>query len=209
MKKRSIIVLIIVAVGLAIAIFVGPVMSNVELPKYEVLSSTDNIEIRNYAPMLIAEVSVTGERKKALSDGFRILADYIFGNNTSDNKIQMTTPVQQESSTKIAMTAPVQQQQFDNSWSVSFIMPSEYSIDSLPKPNNPAIKIKRIPSKQFVVIRFAGSNTSINIDEHESKLRDYTRASNIEVLGTAKYAFYNPPWTLPFMRRNEVMLEIK
>ena len=96
---------------------VGPIMGNVEQPNYDVLSSpADNIEIRRYGPMIIAEVEVRGERKEAISDGFRLLADYIFGNNSVQGKVAMTAPVQQQTNEKIAMRAPVQQQPSGNRW---------------------------------------------------------------------------------------------
>ena len=190
---------------------VGPIMSNnVEQPNYGVLSSsTDDIEIRRYAPMVIAEVEVRGAREEAISDGFRLLADYIFGNNTTQQDIAMTAPVQQQANKKIAMTAPVQQQSSGDRWKVSFVMPAEYSLATLPEPNNEQVKLKQIPAKDFIAIQFSGTNSKQNITKHERQLRQYIERNNIQTLGTPKYAFYNPPWTLPFMRRNEVMIEIE
>lgn len=210
MKRRSIFILgmicLVCSVGL---VMIGPMMSNVERPKYEVIYSINTIELRKYAPMIIAEVEVEGERKKAINDGFRLLADYIFGNNTVQQEIAMTAPVQQQASLKIAMTAPVQQQKGNGRWKVSFVMPSQYSIDSLPKPNNERVTLKQIPEKLFIVIIFSGLNSTENIANHELKLMQYLEEQHIEAIGSPKYAFYNPPWTLPFMRRNEIMMEIK
>ena len=190
---------------------VGPIMSNnVEQPNYGVLSSsTDDIEIRRYAPMVIAEVEVRGAREEAISDGFRLLADYIFGNNTTQQDIAMTAPVQQQANKKIAMTAPVQQQSSGDRWKVSFVMPAEYSLATLPEPNNEQVKLKQIPAKDFIAIQFSGTNSKQNITKHERQLLQYIERNNIQTLGSPKYAFYNPPWTLPFMRRNEVMIEIE
>ena len=184
-------------------------MSDVERPKYEVISSTDNIEMRVYAPMIIAEVDVQGERKQAINDGFRLLADYIFGNNTVQQTISMTAPVQQQANQKIAMTAPVQQQEADGVWKVSFVMPSKYSIQTLPKPNNSSVKLIEIPATRFIVIEFSGTNSSENITKYERRLMAHIKENGIVTTGAPKYAFYNPPWTLPFMRRNEIMMEIK
>ena len=185
-------------------------MSNVEQPNYDVLSSsTDDIEIRQYAPMVIAEVEVRGAREEAISDGFRLLADYIFGNNTTQQDIAMTAPVQQQANKKIAMTAPVQQQSSGDRWKVSFVMPAEYSLATLPEPNNEQVKLKQIPAKDFIAIQFSGTNSKQNITKHERQLLQYIERNNIQTLGSPKYAFYNPPWTLPFMRRNEVMIEIE
>jgi hypothetical protein len=101
----------------------GPIVSNVERPKYKVVLSSDNIELRDYAPMIVAEAEVTGERRVAIGKGFRLIADYIFGNNTASEKVAMTAPVSQQASQKIAMTAPVTQQGEGNSWKVYFVMP--------------------------------------------------------------------------------------
>lgn len=204
----------ILAVGAVLAVIfaafvAGPVMSDVEQPAYEVVSSQNNIEIRRYAPTIVAEVQVRGERGDAIGKGFRLLADYIFGNNTVRQDIAMTAPVQQQDrSRKIAMTAPVQQQASDGFWTVSFVMPSQYTMQTLPKPNNDKVKIGKVPAKRYIAIRFSGRNTDSNVSEHEAELMAHIAKNNIKVTGSAKYAFYNPPWTLPFLRRNEVMFEI-
>lgn len=190
-------------------IFAGPIMSDVETPNYEVISAQAGIEIRQYAPMIIAEVQMDGEREDAIGNGFRLLADYIFGNNQGLQDIAMTAPVQQQKNIKIAMTAPVQQQSIGDLWRVSFVMPSEYSMETLPKPVNDRVAIKRVPSKQFIVVTFAGTNSNKNVTVHEEKLMRYVKANNLSVVGAPTYAFYNPPWTLPPMRRNEVMMEME
>ncbi|MBA2484241.1 MAG: heme-binding protein [Nitrosomonas sp.] len=208
MKKKWIIIASIIALILIGAALTGPIMSDVEKPDYDVIASRDNIEIRRYAPMIIAEVTVEGKREDAIGDGFRLLADSIFGNNTTQKDIAMTAPVQQQENQKIAMTAPVQQQSSGNAWKVSFVMPSEYSMASLPKPNNDRVHLKKVPPKKFAAIRFSGTNSDENIAEHEAQLIEYIESNQITATGSPKYAFYNPPWTLPFMRRNEVMIEI-
>lgn len=199
----------IIGIVLIGTVAVGPIMSDVETPNYEVVESKGNIEIRQYEPMIIAEVQMDGEREDAIGSGFRLLADYIFGNNKVKQDIAMTAPVQQQENSKIAMTAPVQQQHSGDDWQVSFVMPSKYSMETLPKPSNDRVVIKEIPSKSFVVITFSGTNSDENVKEHEKQLMDYTEDNNLVVMGYPKYAFYNPPWTLPIMRRNEVMIEIK
>jgi effector-binding domain-containing protein len=173
-----------------------------------VLSSVDNIEIRQYAPMIIAEVEVQGKLKEAIGNGFRLLADYIFGNNTVEGEIAMTAPVQQQANEKIAMTAPVQQQSSSNLWKVSFVIPAEYRLETLPKPNNKSVKLNQLPAKRFIAIQFSGRNSGSTIAKYEKQLVQYIEKNQIQTLSSPKYAFYNPPWTLPFLRRNEVMLEI-
>ena len=210
MKKNKLIIATILVVLLILGISIGPIMSNVETPKYKIINSKNNIEIREYDPMIIAEVKVIGERKNSINEGFKILADYIFGNNSVHKDIAMTAPVQQQESTKIAMTAPVQQQSSgDGIWSVSFVMPSKYNVNSLPKPVNNKVTLKEIPSKKFIVITFSGTNSKENIEEQTQKLLSFAKENNIQLIGKAKYAFYNPPWTLPLLRRNEVMFELK
>ena len=198
----------IIAFILIVGVLAGPVMSNVEKPDYKVIQSEQNIEIRQYEPMIIAEVEVDGKREDAIRDGFRLLADYIFGNNTVQQVISMTAPVQQKENQKIAMTAPVQQQSMGKSWRMSFVMPSKYSMDSLPVPNNNRVRLKEILTKKFVVIEFSGSNSNENVIGHENQLMNFIEANQINIIDSPKYAFYNAPWTLPFLRRNEVMTEI-
>ena len=198
----------IIALILIVGVLAGPVMSNVEKPDYKVIQSEQNIEIRQYEPMIIAEVEVDGKREDAIGDGFRLLADYIFGNNTVQQFISMTAPVQQKENQKIAMTAPVQQQSTGKSWQMSFVMPSKYSMDSLPVPNNNRVRLKEILAKKFVVIEFSGTNSNENVTEHENQLMNYIEANQIKINDSPKYDFYNPPWSLPFLRRNEVMIEI-
>ncbi len=200
----SIIALILIVGGL----LAGPVMSNVEKPDYKVIQTERNIEIRQYEPMIIAEVEVDGKREDAIREGFRLIADYIFGNNTVKRDIAMTAPVQQQESQKIAMTAPVQQQSTGRSWQISFVMPSKYSMETLPEPKNDRVRLKEIMTKKFVVIKFSGINSNENVTEHENQLMNYIEANQIKIIDSPKYAFYNAPWTLPFMRRNEVMIEI-
>ena len=186
-------------------------MSHVEEPAYQVLVSekTNDIEQRYYGPMLVALVELEGERTQAIRDGFRILADYIFGNNTAQQSIAMTAPVAQQAGQQIAMTAPVAQQATAEGWQVSFVMPSQYTVATLPKPNNLQVTIRELPAMRYAVIRFSGSNTDANIAEHTELLRNYMLIEGLEPLSQPKYAFYNPPWTLPFLRRNEILVVIR
>ena len=209
MKCRRKIIILIVATILVGALATGPIMSNVETPSYKVIQSKGKIEIREFDPMVIAEVQVVGRRKDAISSGFKLLADYIFGNNISQENIDTTATIQRPASEKIAMTAPVQQQLANNSWLVSFVMPSEYNLEDLPKPKNIEVKLKNVPVKRFVTIQFSGTSSDENLAKHKKLLVEFIKNNSISVTGTSKYAFYNPPWTLPLMRRNEVMFEVQ
>jgi hypothetical protein len=209
MRKKLIWLLIgVLGVVLLGAALWGPIVSNVERPKYKVVLSSDNIELRDYAPMIVAEAEVTGERRVAIGKGFRLIADYIFGNNTASEKVAMTAPVSQQASQKIAMTAPVTQQGEGNSWKVYFVMPSKYTMETLPKPNNPAVRLKQVPGKRFAVIRFSGMGGEDSLKRHTKELDEFLSVKGLTPLSQPTYAFYNPPWTLPFMRRNEVLVEV-
>ena len=154
-------------------------MSNLEEPDYQVLQSELNIEIRLYKPMIIAEVNVEGIRKDAIRDGFRLIADYIFGNNTIQIDLTPKSQVEQKNGRKIPMTAPVQQQSTGKSWQISFVMPSKYTIDSLTEPKNDRVKLKEILSKKFIVIQFSGKISNENLAEHEKQLMKYIKKGNL------------------------------
>ncbi len=187
----------------------GPIVSsNVEHAKYEVVETHEAIEIRNYAPHIVAEVTVSGERKEAINQGFRLIADYIFGNNTASSKMAMTAPVIQQPSEKIAMTAPVIQQGSGGQWNVRFVMPANYTLATIPKPNNTAVTLHEIASKRFAAIRFSGMAGEETLKEKTDALNAFIADKKLKTLSTPTFAFYNPPWTLPFLRRNEVMVEI-
>jgi hypothetical protein len=211
MKRKTVMLTTIIAtlalilIGLLAWSIVG---SRGEQPKYAVVSVKNDIEVRDYAPMIVAEVEATGEREEAITKGFSILADYIFGNNKSSSKVAMTAPVTQQESRKIAMTAPVTQQNVDGKWQVRFMMPSNYNLSSLPQPNNAAIQLNEVPSKRIVVIRFSGIPTESVLKKNLEKLQDHIRDEKIKTVTEPTYAFYNPPWTLPPMRRTEIMIEI-
>lgn len=177
----------------------------VEQPAYLVTKKISrNIEIRNYSPMIVAQVNIAGERESAIKDGFRILADYIFGNNTTNTP----NTENQNQNQKIAMTAPVMQQKQNSSWLISFIIPKKYNLGTIPKPNNNKILIKQIPAKTYIAIKFSGSHSAQNILNSKNILENQIKKTAIKTLQNPTYAFYNPPWTIPFMRRNEIIWEI-
>ncbi|MXP29439.1 heme-binding protein [Porphyrobacter algicida] len=182
--------------------------SDVETPDYELISKTGNIEVRSYAPMIVAETTVEGDREEAIQRGFRIIADYIFGSNRSSEKVAMTAPVTQQSSHSIAMTAPVTQQAEGNLWKVRFVMPSKYRMESLPQPVNSQVVLVQVPEKRFAAIRFSGLAGKTSLKNHEAELRQFISENGLESANSPEYAFYNPPWTLPFMRRNEILVEL-
>ena len=184
-----------------------------EEPKFTILNQVDNFELRRYDSQIVAQTWVTGDQKQAGNKGFKILADYIFGNNTApsggSSKISMTAPVKMQpkagTSAKIAMTAPVAMQESDGKWRVRFVMPSQYTMQTLPKPNNSEVSIIEVPAKTYGVIKFSGLVGEEKVATKTAQLKEWMQ--NLNVVGTPEMARYNPPWTLPFMRRNEIMIE--
>ena len=211
MKKLKRMILFIMApLTVAAAVMVGCNVGQYEEPHYAVLDQAGTIELRQYDPAIAAEVTVTGERKEAISQGFRLIADYIFGNNQTRDKVAMTAPVIQQSSQNIAMTAPVIQQEGNaGKWNVQFIMPHQYTLETLPVPNNEQVKLKLMPERKLAVIRFAGSNKDEDLLKDKTvELQAYIVTRKLNAHGAPILAFYDPPWTLPFLRHNEVMLEV-
>ncbi|WP_315811358.1 heme-binding protein [Bradyrhizobium sp. SZCCHNR2028] len=192
----------IVVLALAGAIAAGPIMSRVEQPKYDVVLRDGDFEIRAYAPMIIAQAEVQGARKPAIEEGFRIVGAYIFGANQAKAKIAMTAPVQQQASATIAPADGVA----SDRWSISFVMPSNWSLDTLPPPADARIKLTAQSAQRMVAITFSGSTSDGIIADKTHQLRDYAQRKGLTVTGSPLLAFYNPPWTLPMLRRNEVML---
>lgn len=205
-KTVALIMIVIIIIGLVLW---GPIVSNVEQARYTVIERHGNIEIRDYPPMIVAQVEVPGDRQEAISRGFRMIADYIFGNNVSTEKVEMTAPVIQQKSEKIAMTAPVTQIADGKSWFVRFVMPQKYTLKTLPKPNNEAVKLIEVPGGRYAVIRFSGLGSKQNLERYTVELESFISKNHLRPIAQPTYAFFNPPWTLPFLRRNEIMIEVQ
>ncbi len=188
--------------------------SNVEQLKYTVVKEMDGYEIREYPTHIIAQTTVEGNFGSSMSSGFSIVAGYIFGGNTKNESIAMTAPViaQKESVKKnenIAMTAPVVSTSNGDTQTISFSMPSSYTLETLPTPNDPRVKIVQVPTKKFAVIRFSGLRSSEKVKAMQQKLLSALAKDGIVPVGNISYAGYNGPWTPPWMNRNEVLVEIK
>ena len=189
----------------------------IEEPKYEVRISQAPFELRHYAPTLIAQTLVEGDMDAASNKGFRLIADFIFGNNLAAGseqaaKIAMTAPVTVEpQSSKIAMTAPVTIEPQSGSaqqWRVHFVMPSQYTLANIPKPKNSAVTLHELPNKYFVVHRYSGFNTESRVQEKTDEALAWAKQQSLKVVGTPQLSRYDPPWTLPMFRRNEIMVEV-
>ena len=178
----------------------------VEEPSYELIEKSGEIEIREYRPLIVAETLVDGDLDGAGNRGFRLIAAYIFGENQSSGT--------DGKSEKIAMTAPVTVEPdhsgFDaQRWRVEFVMPAQYTLASLPHPRNPAVTLRDVPITRYAVIRFSGLAGQKKVQQKLSELTDWLHHRGLDSTGAPRLARYNPPWTLPFLRRNEIMLEVR
>jgi hypothetical protein len=182
-----------------------------ETPQYEVVLKDDHKEIRQYKSYIVAKTEVQGEYREAQNAAFRILAGYIFGANQARSKIAMTAPVEQSSSSeKIAMTAPVEQSKSERGWVMSFMMPAKYQAEDLPVPTDPRVQFEKIEPKLVAVIQYSGSRSEKSNQEKAEELRKWLASiKDYEIISSSRSAGYDPPWTLPPFRRNEMMFDVK
>jgi hypothetical protein len=177
-----------------------------EEPTYTVERKIEDVEIRRYEPRVAAETVIGGDEESARNQGFRVLAGYIFGANSGSDKIAMTAPVVQQSSEKIAMTAPVAtQRRPSGEWVIRFFMPSKYTLDTLPTPDDDRVHLVDVPEETVAVLRFTGSIAPRAVAERSEQLLKVLYRNGIEPNGDPLAWFYDPPWTLPCRRRNEVV----
>lgn len=182
----------------------------VEEARYDVVLSEGEFEVRDYKDAVIAETVVNETYERAGSTGFRRLAGYIFGKNRKEQKIAMTAPVIQEDvGEKIAMAAPVIREGTEKGWRMAFVMPAEYELETLPEPIDSNVVLKKVPGKRMATLRYSGSLTAERIREHTEKLMEWIKAKKLRVVSAPRSAGYDPPWTLPALRRNEIHIEIE
>lgn len=183
-------------------------------PRFVVERETGGLQIRRYGPRVAAETTVAEDEATARSAGFRRLAGYIFGGNHDSAKIAMTAPVAQESSDprrgqKIAMTAPVAQTAAANdAWVIRFFMPADYSMETLPAPNDPAVKLVTVPAETVAVLRFTGDRGPEAVASHTADLLHALQDTTLKPDGPPVAWFYDPPWTIPMLRRNEIAVPV-
>jgi len=194
---------------IALFVFSGGTVMAADEPAHTVLLRDGDLEIREYGSMIVAEVEVRGDREQAGSLGFRPLADYIFGNNAPRQSIEMTAPVTTSRGQSIEMTAPVTSTASgENVWVVAFIMPAIWTMETLPRPNNPAVNIREIARRRMAVVKYRGRRTASTVDQNEAELREWMTANNFEPMGEAVHASFSPPWTPVPLRRHEIMIEV-
>jgi hypothetical protein len=182
----------------------------IEKAKYTVIEKKDKFEIRQYDSQIVAETYVEGALEDVGDEGFRRLYGYISGDNTKKESISMTAPVGQEAeSEKIAMTAPVGQEKRDDRWRITFLMPAEYSLETLPEPTDPLVKLVQDPGRLMAAIRYSGTWSQEGYEENKALLEDYIQKRGLVKAGEAIWARYDPPFMPWFLRRNEVLIPIE
>ena len=185
------------------------IRSGTEEPSFTVDRHVGGVEIRNYGPRVAAQTTIEADEEAARNEGFRRLARYIFGGNTAKTKIAMTAPVAQKQSEKIAMTAPVATARgAAGEWVIRFFMPSEHSLESLPVPNDERVQLVGVPAETVAVLRYSGTATLDAIASHTDQLLKTLRDNGFNTDGEPFSWFYDPPWTIPFRRRNEVAVKL-
>lgn len=187
------------------------IRSGTEEPAYRVVAHVATVEIRQYGPRIAAQTEVAGEQQEALRTGFQRLAGYIFGGNKARTSIAMTAPVvQAPGSETIAMTAPVTQtQDASGQWVVQFFMPAQYTLQTLPVPDDPTVKLVEVPSATVAVLRFSGFAGAETVRSEQAELLKLLDGSAWHPAGAPQTWYYDPPWTLPFLRRNEVLVPVE
>ena len=190
---------------------VVPVASAIEEPAFKSLLKEGDYEVRQYAPTVVAEVVVGGDLDTASSRGFRLVAGYIFGGNRAVSAVSA-----EPGSERIAMTAPVvavpeggQHLEGANRWRVQFVMPAKYTLATLPRPNNPAVSLRELPGHRTAVLRFSGFMNEAKVEGKAEELRAWLQARGMRAVGPPRLLRYDPPWTLPFMRRHEVVFDVE
>lgn len=188
----------------------GCATERVEEPAFAVSLAEGDFEIRQYASTIVAETTVSGNAWDARFAGFGPLADYIFAKERGGEKIAMTAPVTQAPREKIAMTAPVTQQAAGSvdEWVITFTMPADYTMQTLPAPANPDVRLVEVPARTMGVLSFTGLATDADMKAAEARLLDHVRRAGMKPTGEVEFAFYDPPWTLAFLRRNEAMVSV-
>ena len=186
------------------------VKRGVDEPAFDRIGAEGDVELRRYGATVVAATEVEGEREAALNEGFRRLAGYIFGKNRSRQKLAMTAPVSAARSEKIAMTAPVSAVGLgEKVFRVTFAMPAGSTLETLPEPVDPRVKLEVLPGREVAAIRFSGWVRTAAIEAHSAELLAWASGRGREVDGAPVLAQYDPPFAIPFMRRNEIMLTLR
>ncbi len=194
---------------LVVMLLTGVRAMAIEEAPYTVVKASGIFEVRDYDPHILAETLIDGTLEDAGNKAFRRLFNYISGANHSRSSIAMTAPVSQESKgEKIAMTAPVGQQRSSDTWAVSFMMPSSYTLATLPVPDDTSITLRQVPARRMAAVRYSGTWSEKNYLDYKERLENWIRENGFQISGEAVWARYNPPFSLWFLRRNEILIPV-
>lgn len=195
--------------GLAVAAWklLRPDREHYEEPAYTVDSTHEDFEVRTYEATIQAQVTVEGDRNQATQQGFRILAGYIFGGNQAQRSISMTAPVSTSpESQTIAMTTPVSASPTKAGWTVGFTMPSRWTLDTLPVPDDARVELVPVPAHRAAVRSFSGRANESRVQDEERALRSALADQGVQAEPEATVAQFDPPWVLGPWRRNEIQI---
>ena len=182
----------------------------IEKAKYQVIEKEGKFEVRQYQSQIVAETVVEADFDEAGNMAFRRLFKYISGENRKKESIAMTAPINQKSSSeKIAMTAPVNQQQSEGKYIISFLMPLKYTMETLPEPLDSSVRLRQIPARKVAAIRYSGSWSRKRYEAKKILLEEFIRNKGLRIKGQDIFARYDPPFQIPFLRRNEVLFEVE
>jgi hypothetical protein len=187
---------------------VNPVMA-IEEAKFKVIEKDDAFEIRDYETHIVAETVVQGTLEDAGNEAFQLLFNYISGGNSSREEVDMTAPVSQKpAGEKIEMTAPVGQQRAKEGWVVSFMMPGSYTMETLPQPEDSRVTLRQVPARRMAAVRYSGFWSEKRYLKHKLELESWIRQKSLTIEGDPIWARYNSPFSLWFMRRNEILIPV-
>ncbi len=175
-----------------------------ESPRYHVTAKADGYELRNYDPVIVAETEVAGEYREALGAGFRRLFRFISGDNTEGGRISMTTPVTEHARDGAGARKPG-----TGLRTIAFVMPRDRAQDQLPAPNDPLVRLRPVPARTVAAVRFKGWATPGRVGKKTRALMAAVARHGYSVVSEPETAIYNPPMTVPFLRRNEILVEVK
>lgn len=177
---------------------------------YEVLREDGDIELRRYGDLVVAETVAGGDYEQASSETFERLFDYISGANRRQESIAMTAPVlQEDAGEQIAESIPVLREKQSGGWKLAFVLPEKYTLDTAPEPANPHVKLTRMEGKNVAAIRYSGSRSEETFRQQSELLAAWLEENEYTAASQPRYAGYDPPWTIPFLRRNEVLIDVE
>lgn len=192
-----------------LTISVGVSLMAIEQAKYQTITKEGQFEVREYESHILAEVEIAGDMEGASNQAFRPLFRYISGENRSQTKVAMTAPVSQEqASEKISMTTPVSQERSDGAWAISFMMPADYTMETIPLPSNHRVKLREVPVRKVATVKYSGRWTESGYLKHKLALEKWIASEGLIANGDAIWARFNSPYTPWFMRRNEVQIPV-